>query len=91
MKILTWIEVVLTILVVAGFVMIAPKAAWVHEHPYPADPTEQLLKQHYESLGHFWEIGIYYPWALFTAFYLLVCVIFVVVQMLKRLTRKHNA
>jgi len=90
MKILTWIEVFLTVLFVAGFVVIAPKAAWVHDHPHPTDPTEQLLKQHYDSLGHFWETGIYYPWALFTAFYLLVCIIFVAVQMFKRLTRNHK-
>jgi len=89
MKILTWIEVALTFLVVVGFAVIAPKLAWVHGHPHP-DATEQLLKQHYESFGHIWEIGIYYPWALFTIFYLPVCVIFVAVQMFKRLTSNHK-
>ena len=89
MKILTWIEAVLTGIFVVGWFMVVPKLAWVREHPNP-DAAEQLLKQHYESLGHIWEVAIYYPWALFTIFYLAVCVIFVAVQMFKRLLHRHD-
>jgi hypothetical protein len=90
MKILTWIEVALTVLVVAGFAFIAPKVAWVHGHPHP-DAAEQLLKQHYESLGHIWEVGVYYPWALFTILYLLVCLIYAAVLIFRRLMKNLKA
>jgi hypothetical protein len=90
MKILTTIEVSLTLLVMASFVAIARIAAWLMKMEI-SDPTRaHLLMARLDPVANVLCDIIWFSWLIFTPFYLLILFIQLGARLFCRLTGENS-
>ena len=71
MKVLTKIQVILTVLVVVVFLVEMRTAIWLHSMAY-ADPVRQEWQPKLNRIGSLLWFGTVIPWLLFTVYHVVI-------------------
>lgn len=90
MKILTTIEVSLTLLVMAFFVAIARISAWLMKMEISDATRAHLLTSQLDPVAHVFCDIIWFSWLIFTPFYLLLLFIHLGAWLFRRLTGESS-
>ncbi len=72
-KLLTTLQIILTVLVVVAFIIDMKVARWLHSMAY-ADPVRQEWQRRWEAMGSILWFGTVIPWLLFTLSHVIVVI-----------------